>query len=404
MKELIELKDRFRSIVQSTEKYPVDFDEAWQWIGYSCKDNALAALKKDFEEGTDFNLLNKKKVPIERGRRVERLFTTIFLTVECFKSFCMMAGTERGKEVWRYYLKIEKAWNTPTTLVAEPINDITEEQEMNELVSLELINGEKVDARTLWENLKSQREFANWIKNRLANFIEGVDYVVFDGSVKNPQGGRPRRDFLLTIKTAKHICLLERNEVGRKIRQYLIEVEEAWNTPELVMTRALQAVQKQIETYQQEIVELKIQNNAYKQSLTEIAEILQRQNAQGPFEKLPEIGSGVQKTTADTRKTKLPNYAVNSTDPLDMRVAAARINKPGWGRNKIFALLRKEKIMNTENVPYVPYLDKGYFKVFEYKWVDSKNEIHRNIKTLVYPVKGVEFIDKLIDREINNKA
>jgi hypothetical protein len=36
-----------------------------------------------------------------------------FLTADCFKAFCMMAGTEKGKQVRKYYLKIEKAWNDP---------------------------------------------------------------------------------------------------------------------------------------------------------------------------------------------------------------------------------------------------------------------------------------------------
>jgi anti-repressor protein len=135
-----------------------------------------------------------------------------------------------------------------------------------------------------------------------------------------------------------------------------------------------------------------------------IAEILRRQNVQGPVEKLAELGGGKQKTAADIRKAKLSHHGVDSKDALDMRVVAAIINKPGWGRNNIFALLRKEKIMNAENVPYIPYLDKEYFKVFSYKRVDSKNEIHSRIKTLVYPGKGVDFIRTLIEQEINNKS
>jgi phage anti-repressor protein len=97
-----------------------------------------------------------------------------------------------------------------------------------------------VDARMLWENLESRQEFANWIKNRLADFVEGVDYDVFDKVIKNPLGGRPQTNYLLTLNTAKHICLLERSEPGRKIRQYLIEVEKLWNSDDAVINRALQ--------------------------------------------------------------------------------------------------------------------------------------------------------------------
>jgi hypothetical protein len=61
-------------------------------------------LKANFEEEQDFcsRLFGSKE---GRGGHNE---VGYFLTVDCFKAFCMMAGTERGKEVRRYYLDIEK--------------------------------------------------------------------------------------------------------------------------------------------------------------------------------------------------------------------------------------------------------------------------------------------------------
>jgi phage anti-repressor protein len=43
---------------------------------------------------------------------------------------------------------------------------------------MKLLNGEKVDARNLWENLESKQQFSDWIKNRLGDFIEGSDYFI----------------------------------------------------------------------------------------------------------------------------------------------------------------------------------------------------------------------------------
>ena len=57
MNELIELKERFENIVQSTEQFPVNFDEAWQWVEYSTKGNALKILQSNFEENTDYSSL-----------------------------------------------------------------------------------------------------------------------------------------------------------------------------------------------------------------------------------------------------------------------------------------------------------------------------------------------------------
>jgi phage anti-repressor protein len=88
------------SLIQSDEKFPIDFDDAWQWIGYSRKDNAKTSLSSNFVEGLDFSLSFRKSFV---GRPTE----LITLTIECFKSFCMMAGTPRGREVRLYFLNCE---------------------------------------------------------------------------------------------------------------------------------------------------------------------------------------------------------------------------------------------------------------------------------------------------------
>jgi phage anti-repressor protein len=102
MDELIPF-ERLEMVAKSIDLYPVDFDDAWQWVGYSRKDNALETLKANFEEGTDFSGLKRKST----GGRPSDAY---FLTTDCFKAFCMMAGTQKGKEVRRYYLDLEKKY------------------------------------------------------------------------------------------------------------------------------------------------------------------------------------------------------------------------------------------------------------------------------------------------------
>jgi phage anti-repressor protein len=93
------------SLIRSTEQFPVDFDDAWVWIGYTRKDNAKKLLlDSGFLGETDFRIsLNSQGNP-KVGRPSER----IYLTVDCFKSFCMMAGTPKGCEVRKYFLCCEK--------------------------------------------------------------------------------------------------------------------------------------------------------------------------------------------------------------------------------------------------------------------------------------------------------
>ena len=90
------------ALVQSTDPFPVDFDQAWQWIGYSTKQKAKSKLTNNFEEDVDF--LTKRVKTSTGGRPSE----SIVLTIDCFKSLGMMAGTQKGKEVRRYFLECER--------------------------------------------------------------------------------------------------------------------------------------------------------------------------------------------------------------------------------------------------------------------------------------------------------
>lgn len=93
------------SLLRSTNDFPVDFDDAWQWIGYTRKDNAKAALlNAGFVEGIDFQVSLNIQGNSKGGRPSEQ----IYLTIDCFKSFAMMAGTARGREVRQYFLDCEK--------------------------------------------------------------------------------------------------------------------------------------------------------------------------------------------------------------------------------------------------------------------------------------------------------
>jgi phage anti-repressor protein len=88
--------------LESEVEFPVDFDQAWQWAGYSTKHKALLKLKKHFSDSEDFT--TKRLKNSSAGRPSD----SYYLTNDCFKMFCMMAGTEKGAEVRRYYIQCEK--------------------------------------------------------------------------------------------------------------------------------------------------------------------------------------------------------------------------------------------------------------------------------------------------------
>lgn len=101
---------------------------------------------------------------------------------------------------------------------------------MNEIVKITTvtINNEEVNAvnaRELWKKLESKQRFADWIKDRLEGFTEGQDFTVHK-IMKGEDGRFQPTEYIISLDVAKHIAMLERNEQGRLVRQYFIEVEK----------------------------------------------------------------------------------------------------------------------------------------------------------------------------------
>lgn len=90
-------------------------------------------------------------------------------------------------------------------------------------------------------------------------FAENKDYFSFSKNLEKPEGGRPAIEHELTIPMAKEICMLQRSEKGKAIRQYFIQVEEAWNTPEAIMARALKFADTRLIQAKEEIKHLQVQ-------------------------------------------------------------------------------------------------------------------------------------------------
>ena len=85
-----------------------------------------------------------------------------------------------------------------------------------------------VNARELHAVLESKQDFSTWIKKRLdeVDAVENADFIVFHKKMENSDGGRPQIEYILSTDIAKEIAMLERNEVGKKVRRYFIEFEK----------------------------------------------------------------------------------------------------------------------------------------------------------------------------------
>jgi hypothetical protein len=111
--------------------FVIDLDDIWKWLGFKQKNNAKILLEKNFINDKDYLTFVATKVKHEsnnsdekikkeenRGGHNKQIF---MMTIDCFKKFCLKAGTKKAEEIHEYYIKLE-----------ETLHEIIEE-ESNEL-------------------------------------------------------------------------------------------------------------------------------------------------------------------------------------------------------------------------------------------------------------------------------
>lgn len=129
---------------------------------------------------------------------------------------------------------------------------------MNEFIK---VNEEtmEVSARDLYEALGIKERFSLWADRQLQYWQEEWTNVGKPTEVENNGGVQLRylEDYTMSLNTAEHICLMCRTEKGKQCRQYLIDLEKAWNTPEQVMARALRIADQTISSLSAQVEEMK---------------------------------------------------------------------------------------------------------------------------------------------------
>lgn len=238
---------------------------------------------------------------------------------------------------------------------------------MNELLKINTTDSERitVSARDLYEFLEATGRFNSWFE-RMTQYglVENTDYTTVKKLTEVPNNGgvqiRELDDYQLTIDTAKQIAMLQRNEKGTQARKYFIQVENAWNSPERVMARALEIAHKTIAT-------LELENNKMKP------------------------------------KALFADAVASSKTSILIGQLAKILTQNGYqiGQNRLFEKLRNEGFLSSRkgadwNMPQQRFVEQGLFEIKESTHIDG-NGVNVTTKTVKVTGKGQQyFINKFL--------
>lgn len=123
-----------------------------------------------------------------------------------------------------------------------------------------------ISGRELHQRLEIETPYSKWFPRMCEyGFTEGVDFNPDKNVRVQTEGTREVSRIVtnhhLTLSMAKELCMLQRTDAGRQVRRYLIDVENAWNSPDQVMARALKVADQTIGRLQGEVLHLQAANS-----------------------------------------------------------------------------------------------------------------------------------------------
>jgi len=224
-----------------------------------------------------------------------------------------------------------------------------------------------VSARDLHEALEIKSKYADWFKNMSAyGFVENMDYFTFSKNLEN--GGRTI-DHNISVDMAKQICMIQRSEKGKQYRQYFIDLEKAWNTPEQIFARALKMADQKIEKL--------------KESNAGLLEDVERMRPKEIF--------------ADAVKASTSSILIGDLAKL------LRQNGVDTGQKRLFEQLRNEgylmKTGSSRNMPKQKYVANGFFQIKE-TVISNPDGSVRMTKTTKVTGKGQQYF---LNKYLKNK-
>ena len=226
-----------------------------------------------------------------------------------------------------------------------------------------------VSARDLHNGLEINTRFNDWFSRMTEyGFESGKDFYS-KMSKTSETGGRPAIDYQISVDMAKQICMIQRSEKGKQYRQYFIDLEKAWNTPEQIFARALKMADQKIE-------------------------------------KLKETNAGLLEDVERMRPKEIFADAVKASDSSILIGDLAKIlrqNGVDTGQKRLFEQLRNEgylmKTGSSRNMPTQRYVADGLFQIKE-TVISNPDGSVRMTKTTKVTGKGQQYF---LNKYLKNK-
>ena len=253
---------------------------------------------------------------------------------------------------------------------------------MNELIRISFDSDRPtVSGRELHAALEIGSNYTTWF-SRMCDygFVEGVDYIsCFPNQESESHGGQNKIDHQLTIDMAKQICMIQRTETGRKFRQYFIKVEEAWNSPEAVMARALQFANNQLA-------------------------LMQKKNA----ELIGTVAIQNQQITEMKPKASYYDVVLNCKDLISTSAIAKDYGKSAIWMNRY---LHEKGVQFKQGdiwLLYQKYAEKGYTSTKTYSYPGTDGNVHTKVHTywtqkgrlFIYGLMKADGMPPIIEQEV----
>ena len=127
---------------------------------------------------------------------------------------------------------------------------------MNELINVTLNDNHEpvVSGRQLHEALGVKTKYADWFNRMIEyGFTENQDFLLLKNEQQTGRGGHNKVDHVIKLDMAKEIAMIQRTDKGKEVRQYFIQIEKDFNSPEKIMARALLMADKKVHKLEAQI-------------------------------------------------------------------------------------------------------------------------------------------------------